>query len=165
MRVAKWLLAAWCLVVGCAPTLSAQTQVRGFVAPGVRHDTGEPTVEMGGSVDRAGYRGFGVGVSVGWMKARKSKGWAPVVRLQVSHAWRADESRIAPFVAVGLSWAPLFDTPFGVTLGAGLNAWVRDHVAVHLAFRDDLFLGRRPHQYYGAPIGVIWTTANPGALK
>lgn len=165
MKMANRLLAACCLVVGCASTLSAQTQLQGFVAPGVRQDRAEPTVEIGGRVDHAGFRGFGVGVSVGWVKARKSKGWAPVVRLQVTHAWRGDDGRIAPFVAVGLVYAPLFDTPAGVALGAGLNVWVRDQVAVHVAFRDDVYLGQRRHQYYSAPLGVTWTSAKPGASK
>jgi len=152
----KFLIAACCIVAMFPSLAPAQTQVYGVVAPGVRHDIGAPTIEIGGGIERRAYYGFAVALNLGWLKAKNSKGWAPVVRLNAEYAWtRVDHPRLVPFVAVGLALAPLFDTPGGFTFGGGVNVWARDNVGLRMAFRDDVFIGTRKHHYCSVPIGVI----------
>lgn len=66
----KFLIAACCIVATFPSVAASQTQVYGAVAPGVRHDTGAGTIEIGGGIQRGAYRGFAV--ALGSSAARRA---------------------------------------------------------------------------------------------
>jgi len=135
-----------------------------FVAPGVRVDTRQSTLEIGGGGELYVYKGLGFGGDVGGLRtpSKDAAGntvyrWTGMAAFHAIYNFQMSaKQKIHPFVVFGFTIIPAFDTPGGYNVGGGVQYWFSTHLGVRVEFREHVLTGARSHQYPQARIGLAF---------
>lgn len=135
-----------------------------FAAPGVRVDTHQSTLEIGGGGEFYVYKGLGFGGDVGGLRvpSRDSAGktvyqWTGMAAFHTIYNFQmSSKQKVNPFVVLGFTIIPAFDTPGGYNLGGGVQYWFSSQLGLRVEFREHVLKGMRSHQYPQVRIGLAF---------
>jgi hypothetical protein len=135
-----------------------------FAAPGVRVDTHQSTLEIGGGGEFCVYKGLGFGGALGGLRVPSSDStgktvyqWTGMAAFHTVYNFqRRAKQKVNPFVVLGFTIVPAFDTPGGYNLGGGVQYWFSSNLGLRVEFREHVLTGMRSHQYPQVRIGLAF---------
>ncbi len=108
-----------------------------FVGTGAAN-TEEGLLHFGGGGELNLYKGFGMGVELGYLSPMQSLGdGIGVFSLNAQYTFNQDSAnRVKPFLTGGYSLAFRSGTMSALNFGGGVHYWFSDRIGLRLEFRD-----------------------------
>lgn len=154
------LLLALVSIPGMAQT-SDEHKGQGYVffAPGTTSPEAIGTMHFGGGGEALVYKGLGLGGEVGYLAPWRSMGdgmgtFSPDVSYHFRP--RSGEQKLVPFVTGGYTLFFRSGTANGFNFGGGVNYWFREHLGLHLEFRDNVSTTDATVHWLGFRVGLAF---------